>query len=115
MRSLIWPPGFLVLALLLGACGNILGNVPVLETPRERLTGLESTYQGANLSIQDLTAAGTLHGEAALRVADLLKAAQVALRAARAGVDGPDGSALLEAANRALVVLTARLRAEERQ
>jgi hypothetical protein len=113
MRWLRWPPGILVLALFLGACSGILGNVPVPETPREQLAALEISYQEINQSIQDLVAVGTLHGDAAAHVADLLEAASEVMRVARAGVDGPDGLALLEAANRALLALTARLQAEE--
>lgn len=115
MRSLAYIPVILVLALLLGACGNTLANVPTLETPRERLVALEIGFQEANRTIQDLVAAGTLHGPAAAHVADGLEAVHTALRAARAGVDGPDGLALLKAVNEALVGLTARLRAEEAQ
>ena len=112
MRRLTWKPIVLVLLLFLGACGDILGNVPVLETPRERLAALEITYQGANRSIQDLVAVGTLHGEAAARVADLFETVQMAMRAVRAGIDGLDGVELLEAANKALLALTARLKEE---
>ncbi len=108
-----WKPIILVLLLLTGACGGIFSNVPVPITPRERLTALEITYQGINESIQDLVAAGTLHGKAASHVANFLEAASEAMRVARAGVDAPDGLALLEAANQALIGLTARLREEE--
>jgi len=113
MRNLAWKPIYLVLALLLAACAGTFGNVPTPETPRERLAALEISYQEVNLSIQDLVAAGTLHGEAASRVADFLEAASEAMRVARTGVDAPDGLALLEAANQALLALTARLREEE--
>lgn len=113
MRNLAWKPIILVLALLLGACAGILGNVPTPETPRERLAVLEISYQETNLAIQDLIVAGTLHGEAASRVVDFLEAASEAMRVARAGVDSPDGLLLLEAANQALLALTARLQAED--
>jgi hypothetical protein len=108
----VWKPIVLVLVLLTGACGGIFSQVPVPITPRERLTALEISYQKVDLSIQDLVAAGTLHGEAASRVADFLEAASEAMRVARAGVDGLDGLALLEAANQALLDLTIRLREE---
>ena len=109
-----WKPIVLALVLFLGGC-SILGNVPTPETPRESLAVLEITYQETNRSIQDLVAAGTLHGEAAATVASLLEAAQVVLRVARAGVDGPDGLELLDAANKALIELAARLREEDAQ
>ena len=109
MRRLIWIPIVLVLALLLGAC--VTGLAP--ETPRERLAALEISYQAANLTIQDLVAAGTLKGEAADAVAVALEGASDAMRVARAGVDGLDALALLQAANTAVVALTARLREAE--
>lgn len=115
MRNLAWKPIVLALALalLLVGCANTLINVPTPETPRERLAALEISYQEINRSIQDLVAAGTLHGTAAPQVATFLEAATITLRAARAGVDGPEGTNLLNAANQALIALTARLRAEE--
>ena len=113
MRNLAWKPIVLVLVLLLGACAGILGNVPTPETPRERLAALEISYQETNLAVQDLIAAGTLHGEDASRVADFLEAATQALRVARAGVDSLDGLVLLNAANQALLDLTARLQEED--
>ena len=114
MRRLIWPPIVIVLALFLGACATF-NNIPAPETPRERLTALDISYQETSRGIQDLVASGTLHGNAAARVADFLEAALEAMRVARAGIDGPDGLELLEAANKALLALTARLQAEESQ
>ena len=120
MRSLIWPLGWKpiywipIIVLLLGACA-VFENTPTPETPREQLAVLEITYQNANLAIQDLVVSGTLHGEAASHVAEALVAVQVALRAVRVGVDGVDAVELLNAANKALIELTARLQAEEAQ
>ncbi len=110
-----WIPIALVLALLVSGCAGIFtnANVPVPETPRERLAVLEISYQAANRSIQDLVAAGTLHGEAAFRIENLLETAWAALHVARKGIDGPNGLDLLAVANRAVITLTARLRAEE--
>ena len=113
MRRLVCIPIFL-LVLLLGACAGIFANVPAPETPRERLAVLEISFQETNRTIQDLVAAGTLHGSTAVRVGDLLKAVHITLQAARAGVDGPDGLFLLDTANDALIRLTARLREMEK-
>lgn len=113
MRRFHCPPGILVLVLLLSGCLGILSNVPTPETPRERLAILEIDFQEANRAIQDLIAAGTLHGEPAANVVDLLKAFHVALQAVRVGIDDPDGLVLLVTANKALIALTTRLEEAE--
>ena len=110
MRRLYQP--IFVLLLLLSGCGAIIGGMPTPDTTREQLAALEISYQETNLAIQDLVVAGTLHGEAAARVWVYLNVARDAMRAARAGIDSPDGLALLGVANQALIGLTVRLREE---
>ncbi len=100
------------LLLVLGGCLATIAATPDPVTPREQLLVLEISYQEANQGILDLVAAGILHGEAAVRVVVLLETAREAMRVARAGVDGPNGLALLNAANQALIGLNARLREE---